>query len=137
MIEIDHDGDTALVRVDGDIDAALAPELRDALAWAVDHHRGVVVDLSAAPTIDPTGLGVLVRAHRRARGRAGTLCFAAPSRFLLTVMHTMHVDGVFPVFDDCPSACAWLRGDAERHDTGEASSMRRRVSAVSGASRSS
>lgn len=113
MIELDFDGDTAVVRIRGDIDAALAPELRDVLAWAVDHHRGVVVDVSAAPTIDPAGLGVLVRAHRRARSRAGTLCFAAPSRFFLTVMHTMHIAGVFPVFEDCPSACAWLREGAD------------------------
>jgi anti-sigma B factor antagonist len=37
---------------------------------------------------------------------------AGPSRFVITVLHTMHVDGLFPIFDDCPAALDWLRADS-------------------------
>jgi anti-anti-sigma factor len=103
-VELEERPHAAVIHVRADIDAAVAPCLRQTLADAVDRHAWVIVDLAEAPTLDSTGLGVLVRAHRRARRRDGTVCFAAPSRYVMTVLHTMHVDGVFPTFDDCSSA---------------------------------
>jgi anti-sigma B factor antagonist len=100
----------AVLHIHADIDAALAPGLREILADVIDRYAHVVVDLSEVPTLDPAGLAVLVRAHRRARRLNGWVCFAAPSRFVVTVLHTMHVDGVFPIFDDCPEALEWLAG---------------------------
>jgi len=109
MIGLTAAGQHAVVRLEGDIDMAMAPALRDALGWATRHHLGVVVDLADAGTIDSVGLGVLIRGHRRARHRGGVMCLAAPSRFLLTVLHTMHLDGVFLVFADQAAALSWLR----------------------------
>jgi anti-anti-sigma factor len=102
-----------VVHVHGDLDEALAPELRETLSAAVECSADVLVDLAEAPTVDPAGLGVLVRAHRRARRQGGNLCLVAPSRFVVTVLHTMHVDGVFPIFDDCASALDWLGAENE------------------------
>ena len=90
------------------VSSAVTPELRETLFDAVDQHRHVVVDLGAVSTLDDVGLGLLVRAHQRARRRDGIVCFAGPSRFVITVLHTMHVDGLFPIFDDCDAALAWL-----------------------------
>jgi anti-sigma B factor antagonist len=112
MIELTTREESALVRVHGNLDATMAPDLRDALCWAVDRHPAVVVDLAGSPRVDPAGLGVLIRAHGRARHRGGVLCLVAPSRFVLTVLHTMHVDGVFPIFDDCVTALRWGRAEA-------------------------
>ena len=112
MIELTTRNEYALIRVHGDLDLEMAPDLRDALGWAVDGHRGVVIDLAGAPRLDSAGLGVLIRAHGRARHRDGVICLVAPSRFVLTVLHTMHVDGVFPIFDDCPSAFRWIAEEA-------------------------
>jgi anti-sigma B factor antagonist len=112
MIELTTTADSALLRVHGNLDARMAPDLRDALGWAVDRHSGIVVDLAGAPRVDPAGLGVLIRAHGRAKQRGGVLCLVAPSRFVLTVLHTMHVDGVFPIFDDCVTALRWVRAEA-------------------------
>ena len=102
----------AVVHIHGGIDATVAPCLRDVLADTIDRHARVVVDLAQVPTLGPEGLAVLVRAHRRARRRDGWVCFAAPSRFVVTVLHTMHVDGVFPIFDDCAAALQWLLAPA-------------------------
>jgi anti-sigma B factor antagonist len=111
MIELLLRGEQAVVRVGCAIDVAVAADLRVALAWALEHHRDVVVDLADTPTLDPAGLSVLIRAHRRARHNGGRLCLVAPSRFVLTALHTMHVDHVFPIFEDCPAALGWLRQD--------------------------
>jgi anti-sigma B factor antagonist len=111
MIELTTTGDSALVRVHGNLDATTAPDLRDALCRAVDRYAGVVVDLAGSPRVDPAGLGVLIRAHGRAKHRGGVICLVAPSRFVLTVLHTMHVDGVFPIFDECVTALRWVRAE--------------------------
>lgn len=109
MLELSIFDDGVVVRVDGDIEASSVSRLRDVLSWAADHHSGVLVDLEDVSTISPAALGVLIRAHTRARSRGGVLCLVAPSRYVLTVLHTMHVDGVFPTFADQAVAFSWLR----------------------------
>ncbi|BCJ48657.1 anti-sigma-B factor antagonist [Actinoplanes sp. NBRC 14428] len=108
-VELDDRPGATVVHVRACLDAAVAPDLREALAAAVRRHPHVVIDLAGVHTLDDTGLGVLVRAHRTARRDGGVVCLVAPSRFVLTVLHTMHVDGLFPVFDDCAEALDWLR----------------------------
>lgn len=108
-IELAQQGETALVRVRGSLDAELAPALRDALGWAVDHHAGVVIDLDGVPALDQGGLAVLVRAQTRAEGRGIGLCYAAPSGALAVVLHAVAAGGSAAVFDDCSSALSWLR----------------------------
>lgn len=55
----------------GRLDVHAAADARLELADAVDAGEGdLVLDLTALEGVDPTGLGVLVGAHRRA-GRAG------------------------------------------------------------------
>ncbi|SBT41885.1 STAS domain-containing protein [Micromonospora auratinigra] len=77
----------------------LVDPVRRALTDAVRLPDRELVDLSGVEVIDPAGLGLLVRAHRDARQRGRRLCLVAPSRFVLTVLHTMRLDGVFPVVD--------------------------------------
>ncbi|MEV4662682.1 STAS domain-containing protein [Micromonospora echinofusca] len=98
VLGVDHLDDVAVVTAAGDIDADAADELRSALRQAVDVCGHVVVDLTHVHLIDAAGLGLLVRAHRDARERGAVLCLAAPSRFIRTVLHTMRLDGLFPVF---------------------------------------
>jgi anti-anti-sigma factor len=108
-VVLDERPDAVVVHVHAGLDAAVASTLRETLTDAVDRHPAVIVDLSAVPTLDDVGLGLLVRAHRRARRRNGIVVLAGPSRFVITVLHTMHVDVLFPMFDDCDTAEDWLR----------------------------
>jgi len=96
--------DTAVVTPLTDVDAAAAELLREALASAVRDHRHVIVDMHAAGTIDSAGLSLLVRAHREAKSRGGTLSLAAPSRYVVTVLHTMHLHQVFALYPDLEAA---------------------------------
>lgn len=60
-----------IVSLTGRLDVHAAADVRLALADAVASGEGdLVIDLASLETVDATGLGVLVGAHRRA-GRAG------------------------------------------------------------------
>ncbi|MFG1678235.1 STAS domain-containing protein [Micromonospora sp. NPDC049282] len=78
---------------------ASAEAVRRALAHRSVRGDRVLVDLAGLEVIDSAGLGLLVRAHQEARRDGRQLCLVAPSRFVLTVLHTMRLDGVFGVVD--------------------------------------
>lgn len=123
-IVVSEGGDAAVVQVRVAIDVSVADQLRAEIAGAADRCGHVVLDLSDVPTVDPTGLGMLVRARQRARQNDCLVCLVAPSRFVVTVLHTMRVDRIFPVFDDCPSALGWLQrlptaGEAQHQASAE------------------
>ncbi|WBB50899.1 STAS domain-containing protein [Verrucosispora sp. WMMA2044] len=106
--------EAAVVPVDGSGDQDTGDALRAALRGAFDVAGTVVVDLTQVQVIDSLGLGMLVRAHRDVRERGGRLCLAAPSRFIRTVLHTMKLDGVFPIFDSLDAALDQLRNAASQ-----------------------
>ncbi|SCF13019.1 anti-anti-sigma factor [Micromonospora coriariae] len=96
ILGIDQLDDVTVGTATGDVDGG--DTMRAALRHATEMQGHVVVDLSRVHHIDSVGLGLLVRAHREARDRGVTLCLAAPSRFVRTVLHTMRLDRAFPVF---------------------------------------
>ena len=79
-----------------EVDAA--EPVRRALSEALTLGPQILVDLGEVTTIDPVGLGLLVRAHQEARQEGRSLGLVAPSRFVLTVLHTMRLEQIFPVF---------------------------------------
>jgi len=105
-----HAGTATVLTCRGDIDLNAVPVLRQAFTDALDALPDVVLDMAGVALIDSTGLGLLVRTRQAARQRGGVLCLAAPSRFVRTVLHTMRLDGAFPIFDDPAAALDWLRG---------------------------
>ncbi|MDY7087197.1 MAG: STAS domain-containing protein [Actinomycetota bacterium] len=82
-------GEVAILRLRGDIDAAMAPAFGDSLAWAVDHHPRVVLDISAALDLAPVIVDVLLRAQRRGRGQGTPLQIAAPPERLEAFVSTV------------------------------------------------
>jgi len=114
--QVHDDMDAIVVTPLVDIDADFTETLRDGLTAAGSTSRHIVLDLHAVHLIDSAGLGLLVRAHQEAKHRGGSLCLAAPSRYVLTVLHTMRLDTVFPTYPDEQTAFRALRLDA-RHTT--------------------
>jgi anti-sigma B factor antagonist len=104
MTDVRDATDTAVVTPLSDLDADAVELLRESLAEAVRDHRHVIVDLHAAPTIDSAGLSMLVRAYNEAKSHGGTLSLAAPSRYVVTVLHTMKLHQVFPLYEDVGAA---------------------------------
>lgn len=97
-------GTVATVRLTGDLDNSIVEDLQAVLAHATVEHTHVVVDLQGVPLIDSTALGVLVRTHQRLKPLGGKVCLAAPSRFVRVVLHTMHLEAVFPTFESTGAA---------------------------------
>lgn len=79
-----------IVAVQGEVDISGAPRLRDAILQAVGSGvQRLVLDLSAVPFIDSTGLGVLVAAHKRLTSTGGELrVVGSPEAVLRTVRAT-------------------------------------------------
>lgn len=113
-LRTDQDLDAVLVTPLADLDADLADRLRDDLMDAAAGRRHVVIDMHAAGFIDSAGLGLLVRARQEARQRETSFDLAGPSRFVLTVLHTMRLDGVFRTFPDAAEALRTIRAQERR-----------------------
>lgn len=104
-----HDLDAVVVTPLVDLDAGFAETLRDGLTAAFETGCHVLLDLHAAHLIDSAGLGLLVRAHQEAKHRGGSLRLVAPSRYVLTVLHTMRLDTVFASHPDEETALQAVR----------------------------
>jgi anti-anti-sigma factor len=108
------DIDAVVVTPLADINACFTETLHDGLTAALDVHRHVVLDLHAVHLIDPAGLGLLVRTHQQAKHRGGSLRLVAPSRFILTVLHTMRLDTTFASHPDEEAAFQAVRVERDR-----------------------
>jgi len=89
-------GDRAVLRVDGDIDACTAPQLRERvrdLAGTGTVH--VIADLRGAGFLDSAGLGALVAARRELGGRAGSLMLVAGSGRIAQVLRITGLSDAF------------------------------------------
>jgi anti-anti-sigma factor len=76
----DEGGLVPVIVVSGDLDAAAAGDFSAAVGAviALEHPERLVVDLSAVPFIDSTGLNEIVRANRVLRQHGGRLVLRSP-----------------------------------------------------------
>jgi anti-sigma B factor antagonist len=88
------------LHVDGEVDVATAPQLRDALADLVDSGaRRITLDLGAVGFVDSSGLGVLVGALRRLEQCGGRLRI---ERVQDSVRKVFEITGLGPMFGLAP-----------------------------------
>ena len=94
---IGPDGDCAVLRITGDLDAYTAPFLRDRMrdltAVGVRH---VIADLRQVDFLDSTGLGVLVGGLKRFREHGGSLAPVATKSSILKIFQITGLTGVLP-----------------------------------------
>ena len=98
-----------IVRLDGALDVAAAPALRERLIGLL--HPGtrlLVLDLSRVPSCDPAGLAVLIGTERRARALCIVMRLAAPS---VPVAKLLRLTGL----DRTLTICAGLRCALSEH----------------------
>lgn len=76
-ISTTHEGSTATVAADGEIDLSTVDDLRTAVSAAADGAERLVLDLTAVDFIDSAGLGGLLELRSTLRGRNVTLEIAA------------------------------------------------------------
>ena len=95
-----RDGGTAVVRPVGELDAYVAPELREQLHELADDDsvETLVVDLRRVSFLDSSALGVLVGALRRMRERRGELRFVEPQPPVRRIFEITLLDRAFALY---------------------------------------
>jgi anti-anti-sigma factor len=88
----------AVLRVSGEVDIVVAPELREAIGRAFDYGaRTLVVDCTDLTFIDSSGLGALVEGHTRAEKDGASFVLRNPGTFLMKLLATTGLDRVLAV----------------------------------------
>ncbi len=95
--------DTAICRVQGEVDAASAPAFRETMGELAAYRR-VVLDFSGVPFIDSAGLGTLIAGTRRVRADQGDIVLCSARRAVNRLLHTVGMDRVLPIVDTVPAA---------------------------------
>ena len=88
--------ESLVIRVEGDIDASNAAELRKHLGESIGRHTGrFVLDLSAVSFIDSSGLGALVGFYKQVRVGEGDVRLAGLQENVQKIFALTRLDQVF------------------------------------------
>jgi anti-sigma B factor antagonist len=105
VISSDLIGQALVVHVGGDLDVYSAPQLKEALAEALERDGGaLILDLSDVHFIDSTALGVLATSLRESQGRGGGFQLVIEDPYLLKIFRITGFDGVFPIYSKVADA---------------------------------
>ena len=89
-------GDCAVLRIDGEIDAYAAPQIRErVLDLARNGTVHIIADLRGVGFLDSAGLGALVAARKELRGRAGSLMLVAGTGRIVQVLRITGLSDAF------------------------------------------
>jgi anti-sigma B factor antagonist len=100
-------GDCAVLRIDGDIDAYAAPQIRDRVVGLAGHGAvHIIADLRGAGFVDSAGLGALVVSRTELRARGGSLTVVASSDRIRQILRIAGVSDVFALRSRLPDAIA-------------------------------
>lgn len=91
------DQDVAVVHATGSLDMATTEQLETVVTGALVSYSTVVVDVSGVDSCDSTGLGSLVRLHRRASAGNRVLELRGPQPHVAELLAMTGIDKVIPV----------------------------------------
>jgi anti-sigma B factor antagonist len=101
MIRIDQQHLVPVVRVAGEVDLAVAPELEADIDAALASDAGsVVVDLAAATFLDSMALSVLAAARKKCQTAGGDLYLIVDEPRILKVFEITGLKSEFQIFAD-------------------------------------
>lgn len=90
--------DATVVSLSGDVDLHQSPALHAALVQvAGDRPKRLVLDLSAVPYIDSSGIGTFVEVFRRVNGYKGKMIFFGLSDRVRSVFEITKLDKFFTI----------------------------------------
>ena len=96
MESITAGGHCAVLRIDGDIDAYAAPQLRDRVTDLAGHGTvHIIADLRGAGFLDSAGLGALVGSRNELRTRGGSLTLVAGTGPILQIIRMTGLGDTF------------------------------------------
>ncbi len=90
-------GDETVLRIEGTLDAATAPDLRTVVDAIVDEGRLLVtLELSGLRLIDSSGVGVIVSLFKRVRAHGGQVRIQGLRDQPRAIFRLLRLDRVFP-----------------------------------------
>ena len=102
-----QEGGVAVVSAAGEIDVFTAPDLDAHLASLQSSgSTNLVVDLTRVAFLDSTGLGVLVKALKRARDVRGWIRLVVTTDRIRKIFDITGLDASMPIFDTVEAAVA-------------------------------
>jgi anti-sigma B factor antagonist len=103
--------DCVVLRMDGDIDAYAAPQVRDRVTGLAGNGTvHIIADLRGAGFLDSAGLGALVGSRKELRARGGSLTLVASSNRILQILRIAGLSDAFGLHSRVPDAIR-----ADRH----------------------
>src|SRR4051794_35011664 len=100
-VETETRSDHALVTAVGEIDAATAGSVDEAVSAAIaEGHKRVLLDFAQVTFIDSTGLGVLVKSHRAAEAAGLVFAVVHPTPQTRKLIRVLGLDQLLAVYDD-------------------------------------
>lgn len=89
-------GPETLLRIEGTLDAASAPDLRPTLdALVAEGRTAIVVDLSMLELIDSSGVGVIVSLYKRVKALGGDVRIVGVRDQPLAILRLLRMDRIF------------------------------------------
>ncbi|MBI2392730.1 MAG: STAS domain-containing protein [Deltaproteobacteria bacterium] len=93
---IDRNAQATVLRIEGELDALSAPELRPSIEAIVNEApKLVVVDLGALRMIDSSGVGAIVSLFKRVRASGGKVTVKGLAGQPLAIFQILRLDRVF------------------------------------------
>jgi anti-sigma B factor antagonist len=99
-VSVDDLGRVAVVRVQGEVDAATAPRMGEAVSRLLADGQRIVLDLQNVDFMDLHGLAVVIRATRRARTEGGSFAIARPAPCVRRLVALVHAEGEVRILPD-------------------------------------
>ena len=99
-VSVDEQDRVAVVRVQGEVDAATAPRVGETINRLLARRRRVVLDLRHVDFMDLHGLGVMIRATRKARSDGGSFAIARPAPCVRRLVALVHAENELRILPD-------------------------------------
>lgn len=99
--------------VDSEVSAVFKAKL---LIIAQPDIDGLIIDLSEVDSIDSSGLGALLLAHRQLKEHSIPIILTGVSDFVMSLMRMTHLDSLFNFFEKTEEALEIFEEDVESDD---------------------
>ena len=97
--------DILIIKADGDLNAETADAFVESVGKLVDAGlHSIIIDCSGLDYISSSGLGMLVRLHKRMDEKIGDVKIASVKSLIVNVLRMTRLNKVFSVYPDVESA---------------------------------
>ena len=104
LTELDPHSGCREIRVEGELDLAVADRLQDALDRAGSEYARVLIGLESCEFIDSTGIAVILRAHNQLAEEGRQVAVYGPTSQVLRVLSITGLTGNRLVFESAKQA---------------------------------